>query len=116
MLRMVSHLLLIVLLLAGSGVAAARMAPDRGDVAAAAAIAALGPVAGALCGGEGHDRPCPWCRGTPGAAAAGPDGAAERLVFTLRGGRAGDLVRGGRPVAATAGPRAPPAGRDGFAA
>ena len=102
---------LFALLVLGGALSAARMAPDRADVAVAAAAAVLGPVAADLCaddrGGHGAHDLCPWCRALPRTEPVGPAAAAP-AEFALALWPHADRARPPRAAAAAAPARAPP--------
>lgn len=98
----------VLLLIVGSAVSAAMMAPDRAD-AAEAQIALLGMSIEDICGTEGaHDHPCPFCHLVPDTPVPGPAEIASILLPFAAWTQATDLYRAAQARDHARSPRAPP--------
>ena len=106
--RTLSHVLAVVLLVAGSISSAAIMAPDRDD-AAEARFALMGFSVADLCGHEaGHDHHCPFCHLVPEAWPPLPVEVTFPLLPFMLWRDADDLHRKAQARDHARSPRAPP--------
>ena len=98
----------VLLLIVGSAVSAAMMAPERAD-AAGAQIALMGMSVDDLCGGEAsHDHRCPFCHLVSDTPVPVPAGIASVLLPVSGWSQATDLHRAAQARDHARSPRAPP--------